>query len=60
MPPGAAAVVTNGRILVVSDPASGFADPLSAGDFALLDTFAQTSQQASQVCHRSMLAWLMT
>ena len=49
MAPGTAAVVTNGRLLMVHNPATGFHDALTAGDFALLDSRAQSSQHAVEV-----------
>ena len=42
-------MVTNGRVLTLHDPASGFRDEFQAGDFALLDMHAQGSQAADQV-----------
>ena len=49
MAAGATAVVTNGRVLMLHDPGSGFQDAFQAGDMALLDVHAQASQGADQV-----------
>ena len=49
MAPGATGVVTNGRVVMLHDPGSGFQDTFQAGDVALLDVHARASQGADQV-----------
>ena len=60
LPSGAAAVVTNGRILLAHSPSQNVTEGLMAADFLLVDNFAaaaQLSQQAS--CKRARLdSWL--
>lgn len=48
MPAGAAAVATNGRIVVLHDMARGVADGVSAEDLGLLQMVAESSQLSNQ------------
>jgi len=49
VPAGAAAVVTNGRVVVLHDAARGHADGASAEDLGLLQMVAESSQLSNQV-----------
>ena len=48
MPAGAAAVVTNGRVVVLHDAARGITDGVSAEDLGLLQMVAESSQLSNQ------------
>lgn len=49
VPAGAAAAVTNGRVVVLHDAAQGIADGASAEDLGLLQMVAESSQLSNQV-----------
>ena len=63
VPAGAAAVVSNGRVVVLHDEARGVADGASAEDLGLLQMVAESSQlsnQAGLACTPSLFDVMLT